>query len=61
MENETSGWVVITSVENGYTIEIHRWIGGKSVSLDRYVARSWAEVLELLEEVEAPDMSEVVD
>ena len=55
--NNTSsrGWVNITAVSNGYTIEVHRRARvGYSIP-EEYVARSWAEVLEILKDTDGPD------
>ena len=55
--NNTSsrGWVNIVAVSNGYTIEVYRRARIGHSILEEYVARSWAEVLEILKDTDGPD------
>jgi len=46
----------IDSVKNGYTISLYPYpVNGEAT---QWVARSWKEVLEILEEIGAPDFKQ---
>ena len=55
MSGRNSGQVIITAVENGYTIKMYQKRENLVPQESNYVSRSWAEVLETLKSVGAPD------
>ena len=55
MTDKTSGWMTINSVTNGYTIEVNRYVGKEFSASEKYIARSWAEVIDLMKDIDAPD------
>jgi len=53
--SEPRGQIIIRSVVNGYTISVTKFGGSEIGVATEYVARSWAEVFDILKEVGAPD------
>ena len=58
MSSEVSGWLTVSSVSNGYTIEVTRYAGQEFLLRENYIARSWAEVIDILKNIPAPDYAE---
>ena len=55
MTDKTIGWMTINPVTNGYIIVVTRSVGKEYSAREEYIARSWAEVIDLMKDIDAPD------